>query len=210
MTRTTRWLLTVLTVVALAVAVTVVVGINGGPRTSTPEAAGTTASVEPTKATDPLPAIAGNTVGLPQKIQALQEHLRVVTTDANGWATLGLDYVEQARATVDPAYYPKAEAVLKTSLDLQPTDNFVAFAGEAALASARHDFTTALSWAQRGVAVNPYSAALFGTLGDAQTQLGMYDEAEKSIQKMIDLRPGTPSFARGSTSKSCAATSPPR
>jgi tetratricopeptide (TPR) repeat protein len=131
-------------------------------------------------------------------IPALQDHLRAVPADATGWATLGLDYIEQARTTVDPAYYPKAEMVLRKSLDLESADNFTAFAGEAALASARHDFRAALRWATRGLAVNGYSAALYGALADAQTQLGMYDAAAKSVQHMVDLRPGTPSLARAS------------
>jgi tetratricopeptide (TPR) repeat protein len=131
-------------------------------------------------------------------ITALQDHLRATPADATGWATLGLDYVEQARTGADPAYYPKAEMVLQKSLDLGGSDNFTAFAGEAALASARHDFRSALGWATRGVAVNGYSAALWGALADAQTQLGMYDAAAASVQRMVDLRPGTPSLARAS------------
>ncbi|MCU1677590.1 MAG: hypothetical protein JWM93_2348 [Frankiales bacterium] len=205
MKRSLRWLLLTITVAVLAAGATLVSAIGSGSGGGAGGQAnqGTTATARPNTAVRPggadaLPVLGAGTSALTDKIQALQEHLRTATMDAEGWATLGLYYVEQARTTVDPAYYAKAEAVLKTSLDLSPADNFIACAGQAALASGRHDFTDALRWAKRGLAINPYNAALYGTFGDALTQLGRYAEAEKAIQKMVDLRPGTPSFARAS------------
>ncbi|GAA4987792.1 tetratricopeptide repeat protein [Yinghuangia aomiensis] len=155
----------------------------------------------PSPAGRPLPGVrqaATGTDALAAQITALQQRLRILPSDASGWATLGLAYVQQAKVTADPSYYPKAEEVLRKSLDIEQADNFAAMAGQAALAAARHDFTTALDWAQRAVAVNPYNATLYGTLADALTQLGRYDEAFDAVQRMVDLQPGTPSLARAS------------
>ena len=136
--------------------------------------------------------------GLSSRIVSLQDRLRRVPQDADAWAALGLAYVEQARVTVDPTYYGKAEGALKRSLTIDSRDNFTADAGMAALASARHDFTAARDWARRGLAVNPANATLQGALGDAETQLGRYSEAFAAIQRMVDLVPDTASLARAS------------
>src|SRR4051812_7039571 len=66
-------------------------------------------------------------------IAGLQKSLKDNPDNAAAWATLGLDYVDQARVTVDPSYDTKAEGALKRSLALNSKDNFIAYAGEASL-----------------------------------------------------------------------------
>jgi len=131
-------------------------------------------------------------------VAGLQARLRRVPGDFVAWASLGLAYVDQARVTGDPTSYPKAEGALARSLALDTDNNFVAAAGMAALSSGRHDFAGARQWAERGLAINPSNATLYGALGDAQTQLGHYPEAFAAIQRMIDLAPGTASLSRTS------------
>ncbi|MEV4561585.1 tetratricopeptide repeat protein [Kitasatospora sp. NPDC049285] len=134
--------------------------------------------------------------GLAADIRGLQEHLKATPGDALAMASLGLAYVQQARITADPSSYPKAQEVLDRSLAADPQENFTAMAGLAALADARHDFTTALDWSRKAIAVNPDNSTLYGTLADACTQLGRYSEAFDAVQRMVDLKPGTPSLAR--------------
>jgi len=136
--------------------------------------------------------------GAAGSIAGLQDRLRRVPGDFVAWASLGLAYVDQARVTGDPTYYPKAEGALARSLALDTDDNYVADAGMAALSSGRHDFAGARQWAERGLAINPSNATLYGALGDAETQLGHYPEAFDAIQRMVDLAPGTPSLSRTS------------
>ncbi|MEU3495290.1 tetratricopeptide repeat protein [Kitasatospora cineracea] len=136
--------------------------------------------------------------GLGAEIRGLQDHLKEAPGDAQALAALGLAYVQQAKATADPSYYPKAEAVLARSLSAEPAENFTAMAGMAALDSARHDFAAALDWSQKAIAVNPDNSTLYGTLADACTQLGRYPESFDAVQRMVDLKPGTPSLARAS------------
>lgn len=147
---------------------------------------------------DTAPREAARADALGTRISLLQRRLRDVPGDATGWATLGLDYVQQAKDTADPSYYAKAEEVLRRSLESEATENFTAMAGHAALAAARHDFTTSLDWARKAQVINPYNATLYGTLADALTQLGRYQESFEAVQRMVDLRPGTPSLARAS------------
>jgi tetratricopeptide (TPR) repeat protein len=147
-------------------------------------------------ATAPFAGGLASAASLPATIDALQEHLRAQPKDARSWATLGLAYVEQARLSSDPAFYPKAAGALDRSLALEPRDNDAALLGLSALASGRHDFVAAESYAQRALEVNPDSAAGYGALSDALTELGKYSQALSAARTMDRLRPGLPSLAR--------------
>jgi tetratricopeptide (TPR) repeat protein len=174
--------LVVATTVALGCAVTGVVALaapSGG---------------RPAAATAPQAHVTGD--ALDQSVARTQEQVRRVPGDWPAWATLGLDYVEQARRTVDPTYYPKAAAVLRRSLQIHPRGNFIAMAGQAALASAQHRFHDALRWARRGARIDPHSAVLQGELADALTQLGRYDAAARAARRMELLRPGSDAEGR--------------
>ena len=139
------------------------------------------------------PVISGS---LEQIIENLQSRLRVLPTDWQAFASLGLAYVQQARVTADPSYYPKAEAVLQRSLGLERDDNFAAMVGMAALAAARHDFAGALRWGEQAKTINPYNGNVYGVIGDAQVELGRYHDAFATFQHMVDTQPGVASYAR--------------
>ncbi|MGI5185238.1 hypothetical protein ACQEVZ_54195 [Dactylosporangium sp. CA-152071] len=131
-------------------------------------------------------------------IAAHQERLREVPGDWTAWAALGEAYLEQARVSADPAYYPKAEGALRRSLEVRPDGNADALTGLGALANARHDFAGARELANRALAVNAWSDTAYGVLADAETQLGHPDAATAAVQRMLDLRPGLGSYTRGS------------
>jgi tetratricopeptide (TPR) repeat protein len=133
-----------------------------------------------------------------QTITQLQEHLTVVPKDYPAWASLGLAYVQQAKITVNSDYYPKAQGALDRSLAIHADDNFLAYAGLSALASARHDFSAAEAFARQGLTRNASSPVLYGALGDALVQLGRYDEADQALANMAGLRPDASSFTRQS------------
>lgn len=188
-----RWRLTMATFGLAAVLFTAgglgILGDNAGG------AASDAADVAPD-----VPAIAAARGDLSGAIAALQARLKLLPRDANGWASLGFAYVEQAKATVNPDFYPKAEGALRRSLAIDAQDNFIAPAGMAALAAARHQFAQARTWARRGLAINPSNPTLYGALADAETQLGNYDASMTAIQRMLDIRPDADSFARASYS----------
>src|SRR5690606_18160354 len=119
-----------------------------------------------------------------------------VPGDWVAWAELGLGYVELARVTGDPTSYPRADGAFARSLELRPTGNDGAFAGQAALAAARHDFPAALRAADAAVAVNPFNAPAHGVRFDALVELGRYTEAWQAAQAAVNLRPDVASLAR--------------
>jgi tetratricopeptide (TPR) repeat protein len=176
----------VLLTVAVILPMLAVVLWAARPSPGRPAAARPASASEPTDAADILS----------RQIDALQRRLKATPSDYTSWATLGIDYIQKAKDTVDPAYYPKAAGVLQRSLRLNSTDNFVAMVGMADLRAAEHQFADALSWARRANRIDPYNSTVYGALNDAYTQLGRYDDAAQAAQKMVDLEPGTPSLAR--------------
>ncbi|MDT0276122.1 tetratricopeptide repeat protein [Blastococcus goldschmidtiae] len=134
----------------------------------------------------------------PTGMTALQARLERVPGDWTTWNALGDAYLRQSIATADPGYYSRAEGAFARSLELRPEDNDGALTGQGALAGSRHDFGTALSLAQRALDINPYSAAALGVQVDALVELGQYEEAERALQRMLDVKPSTASLARAS------------
>ena len=147
----------------------------------------------PTADTLLAPVLGGS---LERTIENLQTRLRTLPTDWRSFASLGLAYVQQARLSGDPSYYPKAEGVLQTSMDLHEQDNFEAMVGMAALSAARHDFADALAWGRKARAIDPYNGNVYGVIGDAEVELGSYDDAFRTFQRMVDTLPGVASYAR--------------
>lgn len=112
--------------------------------------------------------------------------------DDASWAVLGAAYLEQARRTADSGWYPKAERALKRSLEVRPAEkgNFDAMTGMGALASARRDFGTAKKWGELVRAQAPRRWTAYPVLVDAYSGLGDYKGAQKSMERLLELRPG--------------------
>ncbi|GAA1889628.1 tetratricopeptide repeat protein [Asanoa iriomotensis] len=145
----------------------------------------------------PVDAHAGGAT-LAASIDAAQRRLKAVPKDWSTWAALGSAYVQQARVTGNPAFYPKAEGALRRSLELESATNWQALVGMGALANARHDFPAALDWGRKAEKLNALAGSAQGVIVDALTQLGSYQEARDAVQRMLDVEPGISAFARAS------------
>ncbi|MFD0269307.1 tetratricopeptide repeat protein [Streptomyces sp. NPDC127106] len=112
--------------------------------------------------------------------------------DEAAWAVLGSAYLEQARRTADPAWYPKAEGALKRSLELRPAEkgNLDAMTGMGTLANARGDYGTGRKWGELVRAQAPRQWTAYPVLVDAYSGLGDYKAAEKAVERLAELRPG--------------------
>jgi tetratricopeptide (TPR) repeat protein len=127
-----------------------------------------------------------------------QQRLRDVPGDWRAWAALSAAYLEKARVSADPTYYPKAEGAARESMTRRPDGNADALIALGALANARHDFAAARDQARAALTINPASSAAYGVLTDALTQLGDTGGATDAVQRMLDLRPGLAAYARAS------------
>ncbi len=148
---------------------------------------------------DPVAASAAPAASpLTRSITGLQDQLKEQDDNAELWAQLGGAYVEQARISADPSYYPKAEGALNTSLDLVTDGNDDALTALGALANARHEFPAGADWAHQAQQVNPANSTSWGVLADSLVQLGDYQGATAAVQQMLDLRPGLAAYTRAS------------
>lgn len=130
-----------------------------------------------------------------ERIAALQVAVREAPQGRRALAPLGLAYLQKVRETGDPAFYSRAEGVLRRALRIDPRDA-TAVTGLGTLALARHDFRGALPLAERARRLQPDAVAAFPVLVDALVELGRYDAAARALQEFIDRKPGLPSYAR--------------
>ncbi|MET9763089.1 tetratricopeptide repeat protein [Streptomyces sp. NPDC006372] len=148
-------------------------------------------------------AMAAVTTGVPAALPDLAEliderekRLRKHPKDARSWAVLGAAYGEQGRRLADPAYYPRAEKALRTSLKARPKRNTEALAGLAALAGARRDFPAARRWGEAALKLEPRRWTTYPLLIDAYTGLGEHESAERMLERLTELRSGPAVLAR--------------
>jgi tetratricopeptide (TPR) repeat protein len=125
-----------------------------------------------------------------------ETHLRRHPRDAGSWAVLGAAYVEQGRRTAEPAYYPKADSALRTSLRVRARGNAEALGGLAALANARRDFRAAKKWGEAALKLDPKRWTTYPQLIDAYTGLGDWKATERALERLQGLRGGPAVMAR--------------
>ncbi|MDP9352352.1 MAG: tetratricopeptide repeat protein, partial [Chloroflexota bacterium] len=104
-------------------------------------------------------------------------------------------YLQQVRETGDPSLYNKAEDLLNKAAEIKPGQSEL-YAAQGSLALARHDFSAALRLGKQAVVADPGNAGYYGIVGDAQVELGQYEEAIKTYQAMVDRRPDFGSYSR--------------
>jgi tetratricopeptide (TPR) repeat protein len=150
------------------------------------------ATPAPARVSDVVP---GGVSAADRQIGVLQDRLRQQPADQKSATQLGLAYLQRARESSDPSYYTRADGILNQALTEMPEDPDTLI-GLGTLALARHQFQDAVTWGQRAIAANDYKAAAYGVLGDAYTELGRYEDAVTTFQKMVDLRPDQTSYAR--------------
>lgn len=128
-------------------------------------------------------------------IPQLQEKLKADPDNSDLNASLGQAYLQKARETGDPSYYTKSEGLFNKVLAAKP-DHVEALVGKASLAMSRHQFASARDIAQRVATLNPYSAGARGLLADAYVQLRDYDNAVRTLDEMVRLKPNLSSYSR--------------
>ncbi len=131
------------------------------------------------------------------RTRELQAAIAANPGDVRAYAALGDGYLQQARESGDPAYYTRAQRAYDAARRRDPND-LGALLGAGTLANLRHDFRAGLRLGQRAHRLQPELARPYVVLADAQIELGRYDAALGSIQRLVDLKPGLPAYARAS------------
>ena len=111
------------------------------------------------------------------------------------YAALGDTYLARARASGDPGFYSRAERAFGAALRRDPAsvDGLV---GAGTLAGLRHDFGAQLRLGNEARRAAPDLARPLTVIADAQIELGRYSDARRSIQRLVNLKPSLPAYAR--------------
>ncbi len=128
-------------------------------------------------------------------VTRLESRASAPTASPEVFSDLGLAYLQQGRATADPAFLTKASDAFDKAIAAVPND-FRALVGSAVLAGSQHRFFDMEELARRAVIANPYSGPAYGVLGDAFLETQRYERAERAYQSMLDRRPDFAAFAR--------------
>lgn len=130
-----------------------------------------------------------------RSIQTAQSVIEKQPADPKGYNMLSAAFMQKARETGDFSLNARAEESLKHSFGVAP-DNYQGLKLQAAVQLNYHRFSEALQTAQRAQAINPRDHEVYGEMVDALVELGDYQRAVDTAQKMVDLRPDTASYSR--------------
>jgi tetratricopeptide (TPR) repeat protein len=130
-----------------------------------------------------------------REIEALQKAADNAVDKADAWIMLGRAWIKKARESADPGYYLNASACADTVLGFEPKNRPARDLRGLVLVE-QHAFADALDLAEQILSEDPDDLMALGTKSDALLELGRFDEAVKSAQRMVDLKPNLPSYAR--------------
>jgi len=140
----------------------------------------------------PAPSSASST---DDRIHFYQARLTDHPREAVSWDMLAVAYMRKLRESGDPAYAVRAEGSLGRARSVDPRDPEAPRLG-AWVALVEHQFGDARTQAEALLRDTPDDDRLYGILGDADVELGRYDEARVAFQRLIDLKPGLSAYTR--------------
>jgi tetratricopeptide (TPR) repeat protein len=129
------------------------------------------------------------------QIAALERDVADKPSDTQLYAALGNEFLQKVRETGDAAFYTRAETAFRQGLRRDPRDAGT-LTGMAALALARHDFAGGLRYGLEAHADAPLVVRPLGPIVDAEIELGRYEAARRTLQRMVDLEPNLASYSR--------------
>jgi len=105
-------------------------------------------------------------------------------------------YLQEARISGNYTYYDMAAMKLVNDVLKKDRNNFEGLTFKALIFLSQHHFAEGLAVAEQVRQLYPYSAHVYGILTDANVELGHYDSALVSIDKMVSIRPDLSSYSR--------------
>jgi tetratricopeptide (TPR) repeat protein len=137
------------------------------------------------------------TSAIDRRLVDLQAAVTKNPNKADGWILLGRVWVQKARQSNDPGFYLNANACADTALELKPQYP-LALNLKGMVLMNDHRFAEAKELAQQILARDSDDIMALGTLADAELELGNFEAAADASQRMVDLKPSLPSYARAS------------
>ena len=127
-----------------------------------------------------------------------RDEIRKHPAAAKNYVELAQLFLQESRVTGrHHEYMPKARYLIDKALSYDP-ENYDARIVKASMLMTLHRFTEAREIAHEAVKRNPHSATAYGVLCDALVETGRYEEAVKTCDRMLSLRPDLRSYSRAS------------
>jgi tetratricopeptide (TPR) repeat protein len=128
-------------------------------------------------------------------VRTMEARLAANPTDADAVLRLAEALIRVQRVDADAEAVVAAERHLRAFLAKTP-EHYDAQRLLGAVLLSQHRYRDALREAHKARAIEPRDAWNFGVIGDAHLELGEYDDAFAAFDKMGQLRPGPPAYAR--------------
>ena len=141
-------------------------------------------------------AMAGKS--LDEEMLTDQQIVKKNPSDVSSLNNLAYIYIRKVRQTVDFRFNTSAEKLLQQALSIDP-QNYDSWLYLSIVYMARHNFEQARTTALKALSINDSGSGALGILGDACYELGLYDQAADAYDKMGDLLPGSPYYARAAS-----------
>lgn len=131
-----------------------------------------------------------------ESVEFYREQIRKNPAKVENYNRLAQIFLQESRVTGNHSeYIPKATIVLDKALKLDPNDT-EALCMKASVFATLHDFKNAKKLVEKVIAKYPDFAFARGIQTDALVELGYYDEAVKTADKMVSIRPDIRSYSR--------------
>ena len=137
----------------------------------------------------------GGATAVDKSIEALQTMIERQPDKLEAWVALGNAWILKARDTQRPSLYLNAGACADSVLARQPI-NRPALALKGLVLMNDHRFEEARALMAGTLQRTPDDPVAWGTISDAQLELGQTKEAVASAQRMMDIKPNLPSYSR--------------
>lgn len=131
--------------------------------------------------------------------QELSQKILNNSSDYKSRLQLAQLFMLEARATGEHGhYYPATLHILDGILSEKPESDieFGAASLKASVLLSLHQFQEAKEVAEYAISLNGYNALIYGSLVDANVELGDYEEAVRMSDKMNSIRPDLRSYSR--------------
>ena len=131
-----------------------------------------------------------------EKGEKLIRIVRETPSDTKSTLALATIYIQEGRATGDYTYYDEAAMKYIDDVLREAPYNFEALMLKSLVQLSQHHFSDGLQTAQKAADINPYNAYVYGLITDGNVEMGNYDAAVKSLDKMVSIRPDLRSYSR--------------
>jgi len=132
---------------------------------------------------------------LDEGIRSLQTKAHRLPIEPESWVLVGQGWVRKARLTADPGFYINVDGCVNAALALSPSNRSALQLRSLALMNS-HRFSAARDVANAVLRDEPTDAVSLGVMSDALLELGHFDEAAATTQRMVDAQPNMASYSR--------------